>query len=299
VVVGESLVDVVHRPGVAGDVEHPGGSAANVAVALSRLGRPVRFATAWADDARGRVLSEHLAADGVQLLGEPRVLGRTSTALARIGADGAASYTFDLAWRLGPLPPVAPRVVHACSIGAVLEPGAGQVRDLLASLRSSATVTYDVNLRPAVTGTGSAVVAAVEAVAALADVVKASDEDVAGLWPTESEEQVARRLRGLGPVAVVLTRGAAGASVLTDLGRADVATPPTQVSDTIGAGDTFQAALVDALWERDLLGAHRRAALAALSPAGWVPLLEHAARAAAINVSRPGADPPYRHELAG
>lgn len=295
-VVGEALVDVVRRSG-RDDVEHPGGSAANVAVALARLGRPVRFATAWGDDARGRVLAAHVQRDGVVLHGDPVVLERTSTAIATLDEGGAASYTFDLDWRLGPLPPVAARVVHACSIAAVVEPGCAQVVAALAAARGTSTTTYDVNVREAVTGTGPGLRLAVERVVAHADVVKASDEDLAALWPDRSEEEVAAHLHGLGALAVVVTRGGDGAIVLLPSGRADVASPPTTVADTIGAGDTFMAGLVDALWERDLLGASRRDALAALTPPAWQPLLSWAARVAAVTVSRPGADPPRRDEV--
>lgn len=118
-VVGESLVDIVHAADGA-TLEYAGGSAANVAVALARLGRSVRFATAWADDARGAVLAAHLEQAGVQLAADPHVLARTATAAATIGSDGAASYEFDLEWRLGEVGvdehPVA---VHVCSLGAV------------------------------------------------------------------------------------------------------------------------------------------------------------------------------------
>lgn len=295
-VVGESLVDVVRRPGVP-DAEHPGGSAANVAVALARLGRPVRLATAWAADDRGRALAAHLAGDGVVLHGDPWVLDRTSTAVASVGADGVASYAFDLEWRLAPLPASEARVVHVCSIGAVLAPGAGQVREVLLAARGRATTTYDVNARPAITGAGGDVVAAVEDVARLADLVKASDEDLATLWPDLAEEAVAARMHALGVLALVVTRGGHGASVLTPAGRADVASPATVVADTIGAGDTFQAGLLDALWERDLLGADRRVSLAALAPTDWEPLVARGVAAAAVTVARPGADPPRRHEL--
>src|SRR6478609_7610914 len=99
-VVGESLVDIVHAAD-GSSREYAGGSAANVAVALARLGRPVRFVTAWADDARGAVLAAHLAGAGVSLASDPEVLDRTATAAATIGADGSASYVFDLEWRLG------------------------------------------------------------------------------------------------------------------------------------------------------------------------------------------------------
>ena len=144
-VVGESLVDIVH--GADGrTIEYAGGSAANVAVALARLGRRVRFVTAWADDDRGAVLARHLADAGVTLATDPHVLERTATAAATIGADGAASYEFDLDWRIGPVDPGRPVAVHVCSIGAVLEPGASQVVDLLRPLHGVATITYDVTV---------------------------------------------------------------------------------------------------------------------------------------------------------
>lgn len=298
-VVGESLVDVV-RAADGTTREHPGGSAANVAVALARLGRPVRLATAYADDARGALVARHLSSASIELATDPGTVPRTSTAQATLGADGAASYTFDVAWALGPVDVApAPLVVHTCSLGAVLAPGAEDVVDLLRRLRPHATVTYDVNARPAVTGTGPDVVAKVERVAALADLVKASDEDLAALWPDVDETTAVARLLALGPAAVVVTRGAGGATWTSERCRAEVASLPVDVADTIGAGDTFGAALVDALWERGRLGAERRDELRALDRAEVAQVLEHAARAASVTVSRPGADPPYRHELPG
>ncbi|WP_459973366.1 PfkB family carbohydrate kinase [Nocardioides pyridinolyticus] len=286
-VVGESLVDIVH--GADGTTtEYAGGSAANVAVALSRLGRAVQFVTAWADDARGRVLAEHLAAADVALASDPVVLERTATAAATIGADGAASYDFDLDWRIGDVDPGQPVAVHVCSIGAVLEPGAGQVLDLLAGLRGSATISYDVNARPAITGAGPELVARVERMAAVADLVKASDEDLEVLYPALDTESAARQLLTLGPAAVVVTRGGEGATWVTEAGVVEVASLPVEVADTIGAGDTFGAAVIDALWGRPL---------DRLTTDEVEEVLAHAARAAAVTVSRPGADPPYRSEL--
>ena len=295
-VVGEALVDVVHAAD--GSVrEHPGGSAANVAVALARLERPVRLASAHADDAYGRLIATHLAADGVASGSDPAVVARTSSATATIGPDGAASYVFDLEWRLGEvsLDP-APVVVHACSLGAVVEPGAAQVAAVLERARTLTTVSYDVNARPAVTGTGPDTVAAVERIARLAHLVKASDEDLEALWPDLGVDGAASHLLGLGPQAVVVTRGGSGATWYAPDGRVDVASRPVQVADTIGAGDTFGAALLDGLWDAGLLG-RPWAAPPALDPAAVESLLAHAARAAAVTVSRPGADPPHRREL--
>jgi fructokinase len=291
-VVGESLIDIVQRPD-GSTVEHAGGSAANVAVALARLGRSVQFWTAYADDPRGAVLARHLNQSAVAVAGDPWSLDRTATALATIAADGSASYSFDIEWRLNPLPDVAPRAVHTCSIGAVTPPGADDVRRLLERLRPAATVTYDVNARPAVTGDGPELVRAVEDVAALADLVKASDEDLAALYPEYTLEQAVDRLLGLGPGAVVVTRGRHGATWFGTGGRVEAPAADVDVADTIGAGDTFGAAIIDALWELDALGGR----LAGLETGDVEGVLRHAARAAAVTVSRPGADPPYRHEL--
>lgn len=298
-VVGESLVDIV-RGADGSTTEYAGGSAANVAVALARLGRPVRFATSWGDDERGRLLAGRLERDGVELAGDPHAIGHTSTAVATIGPDGHASYEFDLHWRFNPVDPGPdPCVVHTCSLGAVLAPGASAVLTLLEQTRPRATVSYDVNVRPAITGTGPDLVVQVEAVAALSDLVKASDEDLASLYEGADPLTGAKRLLALGPAAVVVTRGQDGATWLSPTQEVDVAAVPVAVADTIGAGDTFCAGLIDALWRRDLLGAAHREALAGASRDTVVEVLAHAARAASVTVGRPGADPPYRRELEG
>ncbi|WP_067441094.1 PfkB family carbohydrate kinase [Nocardioides jensenii] len=295
-VVGEALVDVV-RAADGTVTEHPGGSAANVAVALSRLGRPTRLATSWAADAYGDLLARHLADNGVGLAVDPQRLARTSTALATIDDTGAARYSFDIAWSVARPADHAPLVLHVCSLGAVLPPGADDVRRLARDLRDKATVTYDVNLRPDVTGTGSAVRSRVEGLVALADVVKASDEDLASLFPLRSPPESAAALLALGPAAVVLTRGAHGATCFAHSGQVQVPAAGVSVVDTIGAGDTFDAGIIDALWSRGLLGAAHRTELRSLGGEAWQEVLSHATAAAAVTVARPGADPPYRHEL--
>jgi fructokinase len=296
-VVGESLVDIV-RAADGALLEYAGGSAANVAVALARLGREVRFATSYAEDRHGRMIAEHLAAAGVRLASDPGAVSRTSTAVATIGADGSASYEFDLEWRINPVDvDPAPLVVHTCSLGAVLAPGAEDVVTLLTGLRERATISYDVNARPAITGTGPDLVARVERMAAIADLVKASDEDLEALYPGIDHVTSARRLLALGPAAVVVTRGGAGAHWVTASLDVEVGSVEVDVADTIGAGDTFGAALIDALWERGRLGAGEREDLRSLGRDEIAEVLAHAARAAAVTVSRPGADPPYRSEL--
>ena len=303
-VIGEAVLDVVHAPGLA-PVERAGGSAINVAVALARLGRPVALATSYGDDAAGALIAEHLRAAGVRLAGSPLVLDATSRADAVVGADGAATYTFALGWRLPTpdLPADGVRAVHVTSQAPLLAPGAEQTLGLAARLRAAgASVTYDVNLRPAITGTGPDVVAAVLAMAALADVVKASDEDLDALWPGRPVGESASALLALrgGPVAVVVTHGAEGASWHAcsgaDWSTGGVRAAPVDVVDTIGAGDTFAAGLLDRLWP--LLGPGGRERICALTPDEWAAALTYAGRAAAVTVGRVGADPPTRAELA-
>lgn len=298
-VVGEALVDVVHRSD-GSVVEYAGGSSANAAVALSRLGREVWFDTCFADDAYGAMLLTHLQSAEVHLACDPAAVARTSSAVATIGSDGAASYDFDIDWRLNPLrlpEDVEPVVAHASSLGAVLQPGGDDVFALLAALRETATISYDINARPMVTGVGAQVRARIERLVAICDVVKASDEDLGALYPARTLEQAARDLLALGPAVVVITLGGEGAFWVTNSNGGSVASIPVTVADTIGAGDTFGAAMLDALWSRALVGRSQQAVLEDLPAESWHEIFSFAAGAAAVTVSRPGADPPYRHEL--
>ncbi len=296
--VGEALIDVVRRD--EGETAFPGGSAANCAVALSRLGRPVWLCSAWAADSHGELLARHLVDNEVRVAGDPLRLSRTASATATIGPDGAATYDFDITWDPGTpvLPADARVVVMACgSIGAVLDPGAVVVRSEMAQRRGAALTYCDLNARPQVTGLGQGVVARAEQVVALADLVKGSDEDLAALWPGASEEEVARRALDLGVSALVVTKGERGATWWSSTARVDVATVPTDVVDTIGAGDTFGAAMVDALWSLGVVGHGSGKRLARLGPDEVRGVLSRAAAAAAVTVSRAGADPPYAFEL--
>lgn len=298
-VIGEAVLDVVQVPGAV-PVERPGGSAVNVAVALARLGRPVRLATAYAADAAGDLLDGHLRAAGVDLAADPRVLASSPRADAVIDATGAASYTFEVEWQLpADVPTDAPHVVHVTSLAPLLAPGAADVFALVGQLRATTTVSYDVNLRPAITGTGPEVLEGVTRMAALADLVKASDEDLLALWPDQDPGESASRLLELGPAAVVVTHGDGGASWHSRCGcdwcTGGIHAQTVEVVDTIGAGDTFGAALLDHLWT--LLGVGGADRIAALEAEEWIAALEYAAKAAAITVGRVGADPPTRAEL--
>lgn len=295
-VMGESLVDVVDDGGTV--VEHVGGSAANVAVALARLDVRTSLVTRVGDDARGRRVVEHLRRNGVELYDDPLGAVRTSTAVATIGADGAATYAFDLTWDLPPMRiDTVPDALHVCSIGAVLAPGCAVVHEAVTALAGRSTVGYDLNLRPQVTGLDRPVRERIRSLISRTDLVKASDEDLALLHPDRPVDETARGLLADGPVAVLVTRGDRGATWFARDGRTDVAVPPVAVVDTVAAGDTFGAAVLAGLAERGLLGEGSRVRLAALDGQDRTTLLALAAAASAVTVSRAGADPPYRREL--
>jgi fructokinase len=299
-VIGEALIDAVHRPDGTREL-HPGGSPANVALGLGRLGRHVDLLTWLGDDSDGDVVRRHLQASGVHVLTGDRAAERTPLAIANVDIAGAATYTFELEWDLPDAwdeEPGQPLVVHTGSIGAVLEPGGARVLREVASRRPTSTVTYDPNLRPALMGAPDRVAPVVEELVALADVVKVSDEDLAWLHPDESTDGVAGRWVGSGPSLVVVTRGGKGAFAITSSGaRVEVAAPPVQVADTVGAGDSFMGGLIDGLWSVDLLGGDRRDALRDVDSATLEAVLRRCARIAAITVSRPGANPPTSAEL--
>ena len=296
-IAGEALTDIVVDADGARR-EHPGGSPLNVAVALSRLGHDAHLLTAIGDDARGDAIRAHLDESGVQLTPASVRPGRTSTAEAVLDAHGAATYTFDLTWDPDTAElPETPDAVHTSSIAAVLEPGATTLSALLRSARGSSTISYDPNARPTLMGAPEDVRARIEENIALSDVVKASDEDVAWLYGTEDVEDVAASWRDLGPSLTVLTRGGDGAVAFSASGRVQVAPVRVEVVDTVGAGDTFSAGILDALAAKGLLGADRREMLAAIPSDDLATVLRRAAALSAITVSRAGANPPWSHEL--
>jgi fructokinase len=297
-VVGEALVDVVARAD--GSVsEHAGGSPANVAVGLARLGREVVLATALGDDRFGVLVVDHLTDSGVRLSAGSVAPGQvTSSARAVLDEAGAATYTFDVRWQpeLAEVPDDV-LVVHTGSMAAAIDPGASAVLSLLRERRDRSTISYDVNARPALMGDPRSARARVREFAALSDVVKASDEDLAWLSPDHTWQQTAAEVLALGPAAVVVTRGAQGAAVITRDGTVTATAPTVEVVDTVGAGDSFKAALLDALWSRNLLGGERRDALGGLSLGEWHDIAAYAARLAAVSTTRAGAEPAYRHEV--
>jgi len=299
-VVGESLIDIVHHADGSAQ-EHVGGSPANVAVCLARLGHDVTLATMIGTDERGTRIADVLDSEGVALT-DGSIGGRpTSVARSTLDTSGAATYTFDLAWELDTHQPLDGLAhVHTGSIAATLEPGASAVLSTLQNARPGATISYDPNARPSLMGDPHEVRAKMEQMIGLSDVVKASDEDIAWLYDGAPLPDIFRLWGLLGPTLVVVTRGDKGAVIgLSTTGElTSVDAPAVEVVDTVGAGDSFMAGLISGLLDAGFLGgADARERLRTVSLADVRPAVDRALACAAITVSRAGANPPHLGDL--
>lgn len=298
-VCGEALVDLVPAARESFDALL-GGGPFNVAVSVGRLGSPVGFCSRISTDLFGERLIEALTVSGVETRLVQRGPEPTTLAVAGIGSDGGARYTFyadGTADRLVADPGRLPDSVAAVSFGTlslVFEPGASVYSDLLRRSHDEGHLTVlDPNIRPDVFPDDYR--RRFADLLPSVDVVKVSDDDVQWLGRGVDGTTPAHWL-DRGVAAIVTTHGADGLSVRTP--NLSVSVPGVQVpvADTIGAGDTVQAALLHWLDRRGLLD---RNSVAALDRGQWFEALDFAARAAAITVSRPGADPPWASELTG
>ena len=311
-VIGEVVADAVLPPdgvvnGVAHLAVHPGGGPANTAVALARLGSTARFAGRLSGGALGALCRAKLEASGVDLTTSVVVDNPATLAIARLDADGAASYEFytdgtaDWGWTdetlapvlEGPFPATGPPVaVHTGTLALALQPSGSVIENLLGRARERLTVSIDPNLRtqliPAISYRQR-----IDVWAALADILRLSEDDLDQLWPGWTPEQAAEHLHKLGVALVVVSLGSAGAFASFRGTSLRVPIAPTTLVDTVGAGDSFHAGLLHHLAEHGVLGGR----LEALSPQTLEQALRFASRVAAINCSRPGADPPWHTEL--
>jgi fructokinase len=296
-VIGEALVDIVSAPGESA-VEHAGGSPANVALGLGRLGIATRLLTRIGKDERGRLIRAHLEASGVTLVEGSVTAEPTSTATAILDSAGVASYEFNLDWTLpADATTGSARALHTGSIAATATPGGDDVLRLIEAAAGRSLISYDPNARPALMGDPRIVLERMERIVRAADVVKVSDEDLEWLLPGADPLQVAESWRASGPALVVVTRGSQGAVGVLASGVVEVSAPRIVVADTVGAGDALMAGLLDSLDGAGLLAPDRVEELRNLEPGDLAPLLSHAVRTAALTCTRPGADPPTREEL--
>ncbi|MEV0096796.1 carbohydrate kinase [Streptomyces sp. NPDC050738] len=299
VVAGEALIDLV--PQARGDVLSPllparGGGPYNTAVALGRLGAEVGFCSRISSDGFGgslvaRLQEEKVAVGLVQRGPEP-----TTLAVASLDAGGSAAYSFYVegsADRLFEVPGELPPGARALSLGTcslVLEPGASAYEELMRREAGRGVfIALDPNIRAGLIPDADAYRARFRSWLRHVSLLKLSEED-AGWLGTDVPGWLAA-----GPAAVVITRGGDGLTVFTR-GGGEISVPGEKVEivDTIGAGDTVNAALLHALALRDLLAP---GALDTLDGEGWSEVLGFAARAAAVTCSRAGAEPPYADEL--
>ncbi|MGN6333336.1 MAG: carbohydrate kinase family protein [Motilibacteraceae bacterium] len=300
-VVGEALVDLVLGPEDVEPRAHPGGGPANIAVGLARLGHQAVLLTCLGDDDHGRLVREHLVDNGVDVVDVGAPGSPTSTALARLDGRGVAAYEFDLVWDVRDLSVAqGSAALHVGSLGLALEPGDTAVLELTraTSAAGEVLVSYDPNARPSLTPDRSAAAQRVLDVAALAHLVKCSDEDLEFLFPGTAPEDFAERLLGLGSARlVVVTLGADGVFLATAGGSLRVPPYAVDVVDTVGAGDSFMSGLLDGLARSGALSPGAFAELTADGPARVEPLARRAAAVAAITCSRAGANPPRPDEV--
>jgi fructokinase len=280
-----------------------GGSPLNVAIGLARLAHPVGFIGALGKGFLGERLLRALRDEGVDTGGIVRLDAPTTLGLVGLDAQGVADYAFygeggaDRLLQAHHLPalPASVQALHFGSYAMVVEPTGSTLRSLAAQASSRCLVAYDINVRLNVVPDITRWTAAVDAMLPHTHLLKLSAEDAAHLFGHGFAEDRLRHWLTQGPAAVLMTDGANGLVLHAASGRLQVPAVPTALVDTVGAGDTIQAALLSGLADA---GALRPDALRSLGNDGWSALLARATRAAAITCSRRGADLPRRHELA-
>lgn len=296
---GEALIDF-KATGPLAFQGFVGGSPLNVTLAAARLGTPVALAAGVSTDFFGDAIMAHLEGNGV----ETRFITRsdapsTLAFVAESGGDvefsfigeGAADTRYDP--RPRPALPDSVAFLEFGSISLLREPGASAVHDVVAGHRERCAVIFDPNIRPALIPDRASYLPRLEAALRLSHLVKVSAQDLRWLYPGAAPLEAAQGWLEYGPEAVIVTQGGEGTALIRAQGRLEVPIPRVQVVDTVGAGDTFMGALMVRLIEKG-----HTTGFASLPDAVWRDALAFAAAAAALNCTRPGADPPTRDELA-
>ncbi|MDF2643824.1 MAG: fructokinase [Pseudomonas sp.] len=309
-VCGEALFDIFTRPDSGGSLNKlgldaiAGGSPFNVAIGLRRLGVEAAFFAGLSNDYLGRRLRAVLEEEQVR----PDYLidfdAPTTLAMVAVGADGSPTYSFrgegcaDRQLRLGHLPVLDEQVrgIHVGSFSLVVQPIADTLLALVARESHQRLISLDPNVRlnpaPDIQHWRTQIAAFAEH----AHLIKVSDEDLHLLYPDVDPQQIAEGWLGKRSQLVVVTRGTQGASIYTrHQGNWSIPARAVETADTVGAGDTFQAALLTFLSERQL---DTPESLAGMSRETLDQMLRFAADAAAITCTRVGPDLPYRHQLA-
>jgi fructokinase len=301
---GEALIDMLPRQSTEGEdafAPYAGGAVFNTAIALGRLGVVAGFFSGLSSDLFGEVLADALAASKVDTALCVRSSRPTTLAFVRL-VNGQASYAFydeNTAGRLlspEDLPPL-PVDIQALFFGGISLVGdpCGAAYEALMTREAPKRVTMlDPNIRPGFVTDPEHYRARITRMMALADIVKLSDEDLHWLAGAGDIATLAQSILEQGPKIVLITEGAKGAHAFTASQSVFVPARTVTVADTVGAGDTFNAGVLAAL---DNAGALDKATMAAPSNELLTAALSLGVRAAAVTVSRPGANPPWASEL--
>jgi fructokinase len=294
-VCGEVLIDLIpdgtERKAVVG------GGPANTAKALAKLGIPNQFIDGISTDKYGQMALKQLYKDGVLLDFVKFSDKPTCLAIVSLNSQGGATYefviegtaTFDFSHSWLPDASIRkPSLLHIGTLVTAIEPAASILFEWASKVAKVAPVVFDPNIRPAVMDNRSEYLKQVERWVGISSAVKVSDDDIYWLYPGEDIDNVTRRWLAMGPELVVVTFGDKGLAGYRKNEKLSVGAKKVVVADTVGAGDTVGAILVEAIIEDglDKLVKDRLAAM-----------LDRAAKAAAITVSRTGALPPGRDEI--
>ncbi|MGK6317073.1 carbohydrate kinase family protein [Neorhizobium sp. DT-125] len=301
---GEALIDMLPRETTAGEkgfAPYAGGAVFNTAIALGRLGQPTAFFTGISDDMMGDILRETLARSGVDYSLAAVSSRPTTIAFVKL-VNGQASYAFydeGTAGRMiteADLPVLGDdcEAMHFGAISLIPEPCGGTYEALMAREYQRRVISFDPNIRPGFIKDKEKHMGRVRRMAAMSDIIKFSDEDLAWFGMEGDHDALAARWLNEGAKLVMLTRGAEGATGYTERFKVSVPSERVTVVDTVGAGDTFDAGILASFKMQDLLTKEK---VAALTEEQVGKALALGAKAAAVTVSRAGANPPFAHEI--
>jgi len=294
-VAGEVLIDLI--PAGADRKPIVGGGPANTAKALSKLGVNTQFIDGISTDGYGQMAKDDLVTSGVKLDYVKYSDKPTCLAIVSLSDSGSASYefvientaTFDFTLDWLPNPETdQPSLLHIGTLATAIEPGASALFDWAQYVVKVAPIVFDPNIRPAVISDRELYVQQVEKWVSISSAVKVSDEDIMWLYPSFEIEQVVNTWLTKGPSLIVVTYGDQGLAGYREGEKVNVDSVKVAVADTVGAGDTVGAILVEAIVQDGL---------SSLSGVRLEMMLKRAAKAAAITVSRTGANPPTLKEI--
>lgn len=299
---GEAVIDFVPK-GSLGYTPCPGGSPLNLAIAVARLGVPIGFISKISTDFFGDMLFNRLASEGVDTRFTVRSERPSTLAFVKIDAGQEPRYAFytentaDRSLSVGDIPSPLPDEVQCLEFGSIsllLNPQGETIKSLIRRESGRRVISFDPNVRPMLIHDKTAYIREMEQLAALADIIKVSSADLEWMYPQRPAVKSAEDWLARGAKIVVVTRGKDGALLLSPAFRTEVPEYPVRVTDTIGAGDTFHAAFLARLFQRNFLTSK---ALAHIKEEAAQDAVCYAVKASSLNCTRQGADPPTAAQL--